>query len=53
MTAVAVWTQKPTADELLQERWDRGWRPQPSLLKSGPQILGHAACRVGEDTAEK
>ena len=44
MTAVAVWTHRPTPDELLQDRLARGWEPTPTATRDGPQILGHAAC---------
>ncbi|MCB9670758.1 MAG: hypothetical protein H6736_22565 [Alphaproteobacteria bacterium] len=43
MTAVAVWTHAPTADELLDDRLERGWAPIPSGLADGPRVLGHAA----------
>ena len=43
-----MWDHKPTADELLDRRVARGWEPTPSLLKVGPTILGHAACRARE-----
>jgi hypothetical protein len=46
VTAVAVWDHRPTADELLDARVARGWRPVPTELKAGKTILGHAACRV-------
>jgi hypothetical protein len=39
-----VWDHLPTADELLQTRLSLGWQPTPSLLKSGEEILGYAAC---------
>lgn len=44
MTAVAVWDHHPTPRELLDERLARGWRPTPSLLNTGPKVLGYAAC---------
>jgi len=44
LTAVAVWPSRPSADELLQARVERGWKPTPSGLKGGDRILGHAAC---------
>jgi hypothetical protein len=44
VTAVAVWSHRPTADELLAARLERGWRPTPTATRDGPQILGHAAC---------
>jgi hypothetical protein len=34
------------AAELLAERLRRGWKPTPSQLKAGDQILGYAACAV-------
>jgi hypothetical protein len=46
LTAVAVWPRKPTADELLACRLEDGWEPAPTLLQSGPAVLGHAACRT-------
>jgi hypothetical protein len=44
VTAVAVWTHRPTAEELLQDRLARGWEPTPTATRDGPQILGYAAC---------
>lgn len=44
MTAVAVFDHKPTAQELLERRLERGWRPTPSALKVGHRVLGYAAC---------
>jgi hypothetical protein len=29
---------------MLDARLERGWRPTPSLLKSGARMLGYAAC---------
>jgi hypothetical protein len=46
VTAVAVWDHLPTADELLDARFARGWEPTPTGTRDGPQILGHAACRL-------
>jgi hypothetical protein len=47
VTAVAVWDHKPEADEVLEARLAEGWRPQPSALREGDRVLGHAACRIG------
>ena len=44
MTAVAVFDHKPSPRELLDYRLTRGWRPTPSRLKAGEQVLGYAAC---------
>ena len=41
---------QPSADELLRDRLDRGWKPTPSRLKTGDRILGHAACAVNIDS---
>jgi hypothetical protein len=46
VTAVAVWDHQPTADEILEERLDRGWTPRASPMQDGPRVLGHAACAV-------
>jgi len=43
VTAVAVWDQRPTADELLAARLAAGWRPTPTATRHGEVILGHAA----------
>lgn len=43
MTAVAIWDQRPTADELLAARLAAGWRPTPTATRDGEVILGHAA----------
>jgi hypothetical protein len=32
--------------ELLADRLRRGWQPTPTPTRSGPQILGYAACAV-------
>jgi hypothetical protein len=47
LTAVAVWDHRPSARELLDARVARGWRPTPTGTRSGPQVLGYAACLVG------
>jgi hypothetical protein len=44
MTAVAVWDHLPTPQELLEARIARGWKPTPSAMRDGDQILGCAAC---------
>jgi hypothetical protein len=44
LTAVAVWDHRPSEQELLDARLARGWRPTPSRLKHGEQVLGYAAC---------
>ncbi|HUB06311.1 MAG TPA: hypothetical protein VMB50_04895 [Myxococcales bacterium] len=41
-----MWGHRPTADELLDDRLARGWKPTPSGTVDGEKILGHAACRV-------
>jgi hypothetical protein len=46
LTAVAVWSHAPTADELLEARVRAGWAPTPTALREGDVILGHAACLV-------
>jgi len=42
--AVARYDRRPCASRLLQDRLARGWRPQPSPMVDGPQVLGFAAC---------
>ena len=49
--AVAVWSYQPKADEILNKRLSAGWRPTPSMLKEGDEILGHAACVVTNRSA--
>jgi hypothetical protein len=44
LTAVAVWNDKPTPDQLLEGRLADGWQPTATLLQNGPAILGYAAC---------
>jgi hypothetical protein len=39
-----VWDHRPTADELLDARVARGWKPTPTAMQHGDEILGHAAC---------
>jgi len=46
VTAVAVWEQRPTADQLLDARLARGWRPTATAMQDGPRVLGHAACAI-------
>ncbi|MCX7664007.1 MAG: hypothetical protein N2112_00510 [Gemmataceae bacterium] len=41
-----MWDTCPTAADLLRWRLDRGYVPTPSLLKTGPEILGYARCLV-------
>jgi len=50
LTAVAVWDHKPTADELLRRRLAEGWQPTESCVRTGPKILGHAACLTAPST---
>jgi hypothetical protein len=45
--AVAIWDHRPSADELLGARLERGWTPTASPLKDGDRVLGHAACVMG------
>jgi hypothetical protein len=45
VTAVAVWDELPTAEQLLNARVERGWVPVPTPTKDGNVILGYAACR--------
>jgi hypothetical protein len=40
-----VWDHAPDADELLDARVARGWRPTATAMRDGDRILGHAACR--------
>ena len=42
--SVSVWDHRPTNEELLGKRLERGWRPTPSRLQSGDAVLGYAAC---------
>ena len=46
MNGVSVWDSRPTADELLDARLARGWKPTPTSTVDGEVVLGHAACRV-------
>jgi len=46
VTAVSVWDRRPGADELLADRLARGWIATPTATVDGPQVLGHAACRL-------
>ena len=41
--AVAIWSSRPSVDALLQDRVARGWRPIPSQLATGFEVLGAAA----------
>jgi hypothetical protein len=42
--AVAIWDHRPDADELLEARLARGWKPTPTATCEGEVVLGHAAC---------
>jgi hypothetical protein len=44
LTAVAVWADKPTPDQLLAWRLEGGWKPTLTPLQKGAAVLGHAAC---------
>jgi hypothetical protein len=44
LTAVVVWPDKPTPDQLLARRLEGGWKPTLTPLQPGPAVLGHAAC---------
>ena len=44
MTAVAVWDHRPTAQELLEARLAAGWRPTPTAVRGGEEVLGYAKC---------
>lgn len=41
-----MWDHRPSPAELLADRLDRGWRPTPTALQSGEQVLGYAECAV-------
>jgi hypothetical protein len=44
VTAVAVWSHRPSAEELLQARLERRWSPTPTATRDGERVLGYAAC---------
>jgi hypothetical protein len=46
VTAVAVWDHRPTKDELLDARLEKGWQPTPTTLREGEQILGFTSCVI-------
>ena len=50
MTAVAVWDHLPSAEELLDARVRRGWKPTPTATRDGDKVLGFAACINESDT---
>jgi hypothetical protein len=41
--AVAIWNHRPSPQELLDRRLERGWRPTPTATVEGDIILGYAA----------
>ncbi|GAB4569889.1 MAG: hypothetical protein Tsb0020_24290 [Haliangiales bacterium] len=43
---MSVWSDQPSADELLDQRLRSGWQPTPTGTVDGDVIMGHAACRV-------
>jgi hypothetical protein len=45
--AVAIWDRRPSPQELLDRRLERGWRPTPTATVEGDIILGYAACSSG------
>jgi hypothetical protein len=45
--AVAIWDHRPSPQELLDRRLERGWRPTPTATVEGDIILGYAACSSG------
>jgi hypothetical protein len=49
--AVAIWDHQPTPRELLDRRLESGWRPTPTAMRDGDQILGFAACCSRQDGA--
>jgi hypothetical protein len=49
VTAVAVWGHQPTAQQLLDARIHRGWKPTPTAMKDGERVLGFAACIVSAE----
>jgi hypothetical protein len=52
VTAVAVWDHRPSADELLEARLERGWSPTATATVDGELVLGHAACLASRLLAE-
>ena len=51
--AVAIFSRPPTADELLDRRIKRGWRPTLSSVQGGNRVLGHAAGWHDENGPER
>ena len=49
VTAAAVWDRRPSAQDMLDARLARGWRPTATALKTGDQVLGYAACIVSAE----
>ncbi|MFN8376621.1 MAG: hypothetical protein U0694_27590 [Anaerolineae bacterium] len=41
-----MWDHQPQAQELLEARLARGWKPVASSIRGGDKILGYAACLV-------
>ena len=41
-----MWDHLPAASELLERRLALGWKPTPTLLRTGERVLGYAACAV-------
>ncbi|MEM7249278.1 MAG: hypothetical protein AAF533_28455 [Acidobacteriota bacterium] len=37
-----MWGHRPTPEEILAARLDRGWKPTPSVLTDGAKVLGFA-----------
>jgi hypothetical protein len=46
-----VWDHRPTAAELLEARVARGWKPTPTAMQTGEEILGYASCLVAKPAA--
>ena len=47
-----MWDHRPTADELLEARVARGWRPTPTSTVDGDVVMGHA-CKLTREPASE
>ena len=48
-----MWDHHPVAQELLEARVKRGWQPTASAVRGDQQVLGYAACLVGNKVSEE
>lgn len=48
VASISAWDHRPSAEELLDARLARGWRPASTPTRTGPQVLGYGAKALGQ-----